>query len=198
MAELVEHPPSRGLLPEVPSEPQCPARRFQPRFARHSDLRLRWPVAEDWTVFSKRGLAAPLLFFALALAAKGSVDASATLWLCGLAVLWTTAALLPPAETPRLSALGFVVFGYAAWLVITNTFNTYTSAASYDAAFLVRGVLIGLRAGRENIDLLFAVTLAFAVGLAAWSIWQRATGAAPRGRALFDTPATLASILNLV
>ncbi len=149
-------------------------------------------------MFSKRGLAAPLLFFALALAAKGSVDASATLWLCGLAALWITAALLPPAETPRLSALGFVVFGYAAWLVITNTFNTYTAAASYDAAFLVGGFLIGRRAGRENIDLLFAVTLAFAVGLAAWSIWQRATGAAPRGRALFDTPATLASILNLV
>jgi O-antigen ligase len=150
-------------------------------------------------MFSKRGLAAPLLFFALALAAKGSVDAAATLWLCGLAVLWISGALLPQAETPRLSALGFAAFGYAAWLVITNTWvNPYTAAASYDAAFLIGGFLVGRRAGKENADLLFGVALAFAVSLAAWSIWQRVTGAAPRGHALFDTPATLASTLNLV
>jgi O-antigen ligase len=148
---------------------------------------------------SKRGLAAPLLFLALALAAKGSVDAAATLWLCGLAVLWASGALLPRSKVPGTSVLGFAVFGYAAWLVLTNTWvNSYTAAASYDAAFLIGGFLIGRRAGRHNADLLFAIALAFAVGLAAWSIWQRVTGTAPRGHALFETPATLASVINLV
>jgi O-antigen ligase len=139
------------------------------------------------------------LFFALALAAKGSVDASAMLWLYGLVALWVGGILLPPTKTPPVTALGLAVFGYAAWIAITNTWvSPYTSAASYDAAFLISGFLVGRRAGRENVHLLFVVALAFAVSLAGWSIGQRATGDAPRGHALFDTPATLASLINLV
>src|SRR2546421_175418 len=98
----------RAALPERRSR----ALPFRQRFATSDIARLRWPVSKYRTVFSKRGFAAPLLFLALALAAKGSVDATATLWLCGLAVLWVSGALLPRAETPRVSVLGFAVFGY--------------------------------------------------------------------------------------
>jgi O-antigen ligase len=98
-----------------------------------------------------------------------------------------------------LTPLGSAVLGYAAWLMLTNLWvNPYTSAATYDAGFLVGGFLLGRRAGRESATTLLGVALAFAVGLALWSIWQRATGAALRGHALFETPATLAATINLV
>ena len=147
----------------------------------------------------KRGLAAPLLFCALALVAKGSVDASATLWLSALVALCVAAACLPERNDPYLTPLGLAVFGYATWLVLTGRWvNTYTSAATYDAGFLVGGFLLGRRAGNENAPMLLAVALVFAVALAAWSLWQRFAGIETRGHALFETPATLASTVNLV
>jgi O-antigen ligase len=138
------------------------------------------------------------LFCALALAAKGSVDASAALWFSALAAAFLGASVVGN-EPKRLSLLGAALLGYAAWLVATNLCcNPYTAAAPYDAAFLVAGFLAGRRGGEEAAPLLLRIALAFAVAVAAWSVWQRATGEAARGHALFETPATLASTLNLV
>jgi O-antigen ligase len=127
------------------------------------------------------------------------VEGSEILWLCALAPACLAAACLPAPERPYLTPLGIAVLGYAGWLMLTNIWiNPYTSAATYDAGFLVAGFLIGRRAGRETATMLFGLALAFAVGVALWSIWQRSTGAELRGRALFETPATLAAILNLM
>lgn len=132
------------------------------------------------------------------MAAKGSVDASAALWFCALGAALLGAYLVGD-HTQRLSLPGAAVFGYAGWLVATNLWpNPYTAAAPYDAAFLVTGFLAGRRAGEGKAPLLFQIALVFAVALAAWSLWQRATGQVSRGHALFETPATLASTLNLV
>jgi O-antigen ligase len=141
------------------------------------------------------------LFCALALAANASVDVSAAAAVCALAALLAGGSLLPPRNTRgELTPLGVALFGFAAWMIITNLWASpaYTNAASYHAAFLLGGYWLGQRAGRENAALLLGVALAFAVGLAAWSIGQRAIGTAARGHALFETPATLAATINLV
>lgn len=139
------------------------------------------------------------MFCGLALAAWGSSDASVILWFASLAALCIGGALLPRGRLPSLTPLAVAVFGYAAWLLVTNLWvNPYTSAASYDAAFLLAGFLIGRKADRHGWATLFAVALAFGIALAVWSIGQRLLGVEARGRALFETPATLAATLNLL
>jgi O-antigen ligase len=85
-------------------------------------------------------------------------------------------------------------------MVATNIWANpgYTAAAPDHAGFLVGGVLLGRRAGRENAQLLFATALIFALGLAGWAMWQRTGQGAARAQALFETPATLTSTINLV
>jgi O-antigen ligase len=92
------------------------------------------------------------------------------------------------------------VFAFALWIVVTNLWAnpSYTAAAPYHAAFMLGGFLLGRRAGAENAGLLFGAALVFALGLAAWAIWQRTGQGAPRAYALFETPATLSSTINLV
>ncbi len=92
------------------------------------------------------------------------------------------------------------VFAFALWIVVTNLWAnpSYTAAAPYHAAFLLGGFLLGRRAGAENAALLFGAALVFALGLAAWAIWQRIGQGAPRAYALFETPAMLSSTINLV
>ena len=106
-------------------------------------------------------------------------------------------ALVPAGARATLTPLSAAVLGYAAWLVGANLWlHPYTAAASYDAAFLFGGWLIGIRAGRERAALLFRVTLAFAVALGAWSLAQIAVEGG-RGHAVFETPSTLAAVLNI-
>lgn len=102
--------------------------------------------------------------------------------------------------TAELSWVFCAVIFLAAWLVATNMWANpaYTAAAPYHAGFLVGGVLLGRRAGRENAAVLFAIALAFALCLAGWAMWQRIGQGASRAHALFETPATLASTINLV
>lgn len=152
------------------------------------------------TASSRAEVKAFLLLFGLALAAKGSVAASPALWGAAVLVLVIVAWLFDRPDAPlKLTPLAAAVFGYAAWLLILNQWvNPYNAAASYDAAFLVAGFVIGWRAGRERLGLLFALALAFTAALAVWSIWQRISAAAPRGHAVFETPATFASTINLL
>jgi O-antigen ligase len=141
------------------------------------------------------------LLLALALAAQGSVEASPALWMSALAALAAAWRFVPektppPGFTPlAVSACAFVL-----WIVVTNLWAnpSYTAAAPNHAAFLLGGLLLGRRAGAENAGLLFGAALVFALGLAAWAIWQRIGQGAPRAYALFETPATLSSTINLV
>jgi O-antigen ligase len=138
---------------------------------------------------------------ALLAAAYGSVEASPSLWACALLLLWVAYLSTPTSEgAGNPSLLLYAVGFFAAWVVATNIWANpgYTAAAPYHAGFLVGGVLLGRRAGRENAHLLFAAVLIFALGLAGWAMWQRVGQGAARAQALFETPATLTSIINLV
>ena len=87
---------------------------------------------------------------------------------------------------------------FAAWLAFSNLFlnPSYTAAAPFHAAFIVGGFFVGRRMGAGAH--LFGAALVFAACLALWAIWQRTGGGLPRASALFETPATLAAVLNLV
>lgn len=132
------------------------------------------------------------------MAAAGSVWALPTLWLGGLTALGVTLLALPPPHR-RWTATGITVCAFAAWVVLTNLWATpsYSSAATYHAAFLAGGFLLGRRAGGEAAPSVFGVALAFATCLSLWALWQK-IGGEPRSHALFETPATLAACLNLV
>jgi O-antigen ligase len=136
------------------------------------------------------------LFLALALAAKGSVDASPALWCGALVMLAASAWGIPREARLPVTALGVVVAALALWMVGTNLFaNTYNSAAQYHAAFLFGGYLYGRRAA-PHAGMVLRTGLVFGVALAAWALWHLASG--QRAQGPFLAPATLAAVLNLV
>ena len=149
----------------------------------------------------KRGLAAPLLFLAFALAAQGSAHASPLLWLAALAAListwWTLGAARPPLPFSLLAA---AIGLFAAWTVATNLWANpaYSASAPFAMAFLVGGFLLGRRAAARDVPMLFGTALAFAVTLALWGTWQRVGLNEGRSHAIFETPAMLAATLNFV
>src|SRR5262245_23238891 len=146
----------------------------------------------------KRGLAAPLLFLALALAAKGSVDASPTLWCGSLLLLWGSARLIPLELplTPTTLAIG--VGALALWIVATNQFsNPYNPAAQYHAAFLLGGYLHGRRA-RAATGTVYGTAVTFGVVLGAWALWQLHAGGEQRPHGPLVTPATFGAIMNFL
>lgn len=139
------------------------------------------------------------MFLALALAALGSVYAYTWIWLAALIAVLVCRALLPAPDGAAFTPLAAAVAGFAGWLVLTNALiNPYTPAAPYYAAFLAFGFLFGRRITPEDDGRLLKAAIMFALALATWSIVQRASGVEARGQALFETPATLASTLNLV
>jgi O-antigen ligase len=138
------------------------------------------------------------LFLALAAAALGSVKASPAIWASALLLVLVTSRTLPLRSSVPITELSVAALSFAAWLVATNGLvnPSYTAAAPYHAAFLAAGILLGRRAGLHQARTIFRAALALAVFLSLWAIWQRASGE-PRGHALFETPATLASTINL-
>lgn len=148
----------------------------------------------------KRGLLAPLLFLAFALATAGSNYASPLLWTGALLSLWgALATLRSTRETAAITPLSLGTGFLAVWIVTTNLFvnPSYTSAASYHAAFLFGGYLIGRRAAIEQ-RLAFGAVLAFGLTVAGWALWQQLTGVESRAHGPFITPATLAATSNLM
>ena len=91
------------------------------------------------------------------------------------------------------------VLGFAIWIAATNAFanSAYTAAASYNASFLAVGFLVARRTGAQGAGVLLGAAIALTVGLAGWALWQRMAGEA-RGHAGFETPATMAAVINLV
>jgi O-antigen ligase len=137
---------------------------------------------------------------ALALAAQGSVQASPLLWSCALAALACALGCQPGDAAPaawRWPAIAIVLL--AAWIAATNRWlnPSYTAAAPFHAAFLLGGFLLGSKTGAARIAPVFVAGLVFAVALAGWGIWQGIL-AGERAHALFETPSTLAAVLNLV
>ena len=143
-------------------------------------------------------LAVAALLVALGLAAQASASPSLFWWFGAAFAIFGTAWLLIPAAAPAmLNPLSAVIFGYSAWLVVANLLlHPYNAAASYDAAFLAGGFLVGHRAGRERTGPVFVTLLAFALALAIWALAQVALDGG-RSRALFETPSTLGAVLNV-
>lgn len=148
----------------------------------------------------KRGLAAPLLFLGLALAAFGSVHALPALWLATLVALALAHVCLPATAAKRTwGSVGVAVLLFAGWLVVENRWlsPSYSAAGTFHAAFLAAGYAVGRRAAGESTRTLFHVALAFGACIAGWALWQRVGGVA-RAQALFETPATMTAAINLV
>lgn len=146
----------------------------------------------------KGGLAAPLVFLGGVGASWGSVDASPAIWAGSLALLaaGTYAARSERASAPGL--LSFAMLCYALALVMNNILvnPAYTPAAPFHAAFLLAGSAIGLRMDGAALGGLGRL-LAIGTGvLAAWGLWQISGGGASRATAHFETPATLAAVIN--
>src|SRR5690349_4882816 len=128
-------------------------------------------------VHFRRGLAAPLSFLALLASAYGSVHAAPSLWAIALGLVLASAFLF---ESPAhvSSVAGVVVLLLAGWMALSNQFfnPSYTAAASYHAAFLAGGFLLGQRAGEASLRRAYGAALAFAGLLAAWALWQKTQG----------------------
>lgn len=88
---------------------------------------------------------------------------------------------------------------FAGWMILANKLlnPSYTAAGTFHALFLLAAFAVGRRAYHGGSKAFFQAATVFAVCLAGWALWQRAVGA-PRAQALFEAPATLTAVLNLV
>ena len=142
-----------------------------------------------------------LLFLALALAAGGSVELSAWSSVASLACIAVAVRFAPGAPRSReITWLSVAVLGLASWIFLENYFLnvSYTPVATYQAGFLVAGFLLGRSYNEETVKTLFTAGLAFGCALAAWVLWQVLVEGGTRPRALFHTPATLTTVINLI
>ena len=146
----------------------------------------------------KGALAAPLVFLGAAIAAWGSSQPSPAIWILAIAFLaaaWIQAGRTAPGFTP----LALAIWAYVAWTVASTGFFSavYNPAGLFDPVFLLVGFSLGRaseEAGRQRTFALFATGAAM---LAVWALGQVSLGLG-RGQALFETPNTLASVLNLM
>lgn len=146
----------------------------------------------------ERGLAAPFVFLGVAVAAIGSVEASPAIWAASLGLLLIGVFASTPDHAAGPGLLTFTAFCYALILVLNNAFISpaYTPAAPFHAAFLVAGLVVGLRMGGDALSVLGRLLALGAGLLAAWGLWQVSGGGASRATAHFETPATLAAVIN--
>lgn len=146
----------------------------------------------------ERGLAAPFVFLGVAVAVIGSVDASPAIWAASLGLLLIGAFAGTPDEAAAPGLLSFAAFCYALILVLNNAFVSpaYSPAAPFHAAFLVTGLVVGRRMDAAALGRLGRLLAIGAGLLAVWGLWQISWGNASRATAHFETPATLATVLN--
>lgn len=145
----------------------------------------------------KGALSAPFVFAALGLAAIGSVVASPSLWFAALLFVGLAIACRHGTTVLRPSPIALAVVGYAVWLVSNVLVNgAYTPAGLFHPMFVVSGFLLGRSADRCTRERTMTLLAGGAVCLALWALWQAASGEG-RGHAYFETPNTLATLLNL-
>ncbi|HYD58151.1 MAG TPA: hypothetical protein VEB41_14715, partial [Burkholderiales bacterium] len=113
--------------------------------------------------------------------------------------LGLAAIALPGPARPPVGPVFYLLCFFAAWIVVTNEWlnPSHTAAAAYHAAFLFGGYLLGIRWPASRLVRLYGVAMAGASALALWAIWQRTQGVS-RPTAVFETPATLSAVLNMV
>ena len=139
---------------------------------------------------------APFAFLGAAIAAWGSSHASPAIWAAALVLLgaaWVQSGRIAPGLTP----LAVAVWAYVSWTILDTAFFSpvYNAAGLFDPLFLLAGFSLG-RALERTTRQCAAVLLAIAIAaLSIWSVAQLTNGLS-RGQALFETPNTLASVLN--
>src|SRR5689334_5491213 len=145
----------------------------------------------------KGALAAPLFFLGLVLTAAGSVTASPMLWLGALGA-FAGASLLWRSEIELgMTPLPWAVCGFAAWIVANDFLNSpYTAAGIFHPALLAAGFLFVRTLDAKARGAVLRSALAGMAWLALWALLQAAWGQG-RAHALFETPNTLATVLNL-
>ena len=141
---------------------------------------------------------APLVFLAFVLASAGSAVASPVLWTGTLAAL--ACGMVLTHSAPRLGAtpIALALWSFAGWTVCNDLVNgAYTAAAVYHPALMVGGFFLvrGLDADARQKSL--HAVLAGAALLALWALAQAVSGEG-RGHACFETPNTLAAVINLL
>lgn len=149
-------------------------------------------------VSSKGALTAPFVFAALSLTAAGSVIASPSLWSAALVFVASAIACQRRSLMLRPSPIAFAVAGYAIWLVgnvVLN--NSYTPAGLFHPMFIAGGFLLARGLDGRARGQTIALLAGGAVFLAFWALWQAASGEG-RAHAHFETPNTLAALLNLM
>lgn len=140
-----------------------------------------------------------MLFLGIATTAYGSAVASPTVWASALLLVLIAAAMLNERGAERLciSPLSIGVAAYVVWVIVNDFVNApYTAAGIFHPAFLACGFVVSrtleprarAAAGR-------AVVLGMAI-VAIWALWQSVSGV-ERAHAHFETPNTLATVLNL-
>jgi O-antigen ligase len=146
---------------------------------------------------STKGAIAPFVFIGAIFAAAGSLVASPSLWLGALAGILAGVACQSDRSAPGRTPLALAVGTYAAWAVANDFFNTaYTPAGVFHPLLLAAGFVLARGCDDGERDQLFAVFVAVAGALALWGLLQTANGAG-RAHAHFETPSTLATVLNL-
>lgn len=145
----------------------------------------------------KGALSAPFVFAALTLTVAGSVIASPSLWFAALVFVLAAIASRRDGLMLRPSPIALAVAGYAAWLIANTLLNdSYTPAGLFHPMFIVAGFLLGRGIDRRARAHSIVVLAGGAVLLALWGLWQAASGGG-RAHAHFETPNTLATLLNL-
>jgi O-antigen ligase len=138
-----------------------------------------------------------LFLLGVVLAAWGSAIASPAIWALSLACL---AATLFSGRSLgwQVSPLALAIWAYTAWTVIHTAFisRAYNPTGLFDPCFLLAGFTIGRTFEREQRQRCYYALAGVVAVLALWGVGQIAFGAG-RGRAVFETANTLASVVNM-
>jgi O-antigen ligase len=138
------------------------------------------------------------LFFAgVVLSAAASAAASPSLWLAALLPIVAAIAWQAERRPQGSTAITVALAAYSGWALARNLLGTsYTPAAAFHPMFAVAGFVVARAAGERERQRLCATFLAAAAMFSVWGLAQSLTGEG-RARALFETPNTLATLLNL-
>lgn len=147
--------------------------------------------------FDKGALLAPLVFLGGCLTAAGSLVASPSLWFAALTAVTVAIACDSERRATAVTPLAVASWLYAGWAIVNDLLNVaYTPAGILQPAFLVVGFTLGRTAGEAIRHRISRVLLSGTAIFAIWALWQSAIGEG-RGHAYFETPNTLATLLNL-
>ena len=119
------------------------------------------------------------------------------MWLGAIASIVAAVACQRERRTPWFTPLALALGAYGAWAVANDFFNaTYNAAGVFHPLLLVAGFALARGCDEHERDRLFALWVAGASLLAFWGLAQALSGGG-RAHAHFETPNTLATVLNL-